>query len=471
MKFSYEEKLEMYREWKNKGKSPRQIAREYGVAYSPIEYMVRLIELHGEEIIIHGKNRYYSLEFKEAAIKRVLIAGESATSVSLELGLQNHGILPNWIKSYKENGYTVIERKRGRHGKEEKDDTGIRSRTESLEGKELEAYHRERILKKIRCLGYGKREVRKEEIAVVITELRQQLKCSLKFILNIIAQDKELPQISGSDYYYQMKRMNAEDKDAEVKQMISDIYNKHKGRYGYRRITCELRNNGLVINHKRVKRIMKVLGLFGITPKAKYKSYKGDMNGTVKNKLLHKEVDEENHKTSYVRDFNTTTVNEKWTTDVTEFHTAYGKLYFAPIIDMYNGEVISYDVSERPDFAQQLRMLNMAFEKYPDLHGLIFHSDQGWQYQMQQWHNMLKDRGIIQSMSRKGNCLDNSPAENFFGRMKNEMFYGHEYEFSSLDNLKSAIDEYIYYYNNDRIKVNLKGLTPCQARIQALSYS
>ena len=110
-------------------------------------------------------------------------------------------------------------------------------------------------------LGYGKREVRKEEIAVVITELRQQLKCSLEFILKVIAQDKELPQISGSDYYYQMKRMNAEDKDAEVKQMISDIYNKHKGRYGYRRITCELRNNGLVINHKRVKRIMKVLGL------------------------------------------------------------------------------------------------------------------------------------------------------------------------------------------------------------------
>ena len=98
MKFSYEEKLEMYREWKNKGKSPRQIAREYGVAYSPIEYMVRLIDLHGEEIIRHGKNTYYSPEFKEAAIKRVLIAGESATSVSLELGLQNHGLLTNWIK-------------------------------------------------------------------------------------------------------------------------------------------------------------------------------------------------------------------------------------------------------------------------------------------------------------------------------------------------------------------------------------
>ena len=213
------------------------------------------------------------------------------------------------------------------------------------------------------------------------------------------------------------------------------------------------------------------MGLFGITPKAKYKSYKGDMNGTVKNLLIHKEVDEENNKTKYVRDFSTKTVNEKWTTDVTEFHIRSGKLYLAPILDMYNGEIVSYDISEHPDFAQQVRMLNKAFEKYQDLTGLTFHSDQGWQYQMYQWHKLLKDRGIIQSMSRKGNCLDNSPAENFFGRLKNEMFYGHEYEFESLDSLKTAIDEYIEYYNNTRIKTKLKGLTPCQARNQALSYS
>ena len=262
-----------------------------------------------------------------------------------------------------------------------------------------------------------------------------------------------------------------EDKDAELKQLISDIYDENKGRYGYRRICLELRNRKHIINHKKVKRIMKQIGLFGITPKARYKSYRGDMNGTVKNLLIHKEVDEENHKTKYVRDFSTTTVNQKWSTDVSEFHIAAGRLYLAPILDMNNDEIVVHDISITPDFSQQRRLLDRAFRRFDDLTGLIFHSDQGWQYQMVPWHKALKDRGIIQSMSRKGNCLDNAPIENFFGKLKNEMFYGHEHEFKTLDQLKQAIEEYIEYYNTKRIKTKLKGLTPCQARSQALLLS
>lgn len=113
-------------------------------------------------------------------------------------------------------------------------------------------------------------------------------------------------------------------------------------------------------------------------------------------------------------------------------------------------------------------MLNRAFDKYDNLEGLIFHSDQGWQYQMQQYHKALEDKGIIQSMSRKGNCLDNCVMENFFGKMKNEMFYGHEYEFTSLDELELTMHEYIKYYNEERIQVKLKGLTPVEYRNQAL---
>ena len=294
-----------------------------------------------------------------------------------------------------------------------------------------------------------------------IAELRQDYPLAL------------LLRISGlkrSTYYYVYSHMD-EDKDAKLKQLISDIFNENKGRYGYRRIDLELRNRGYTVNHKKIKRIMKQIGLFGITPKARYKSYKGDMNGTVKNLLIHKEVDEENHKTRYVRDFNTSKPNEKWSTDVSEFHIAAGKLYLSPILDMYNDEIIAYDVSVSPDFCQQKRLLDRAFSKFEDLSGLIFHSDQGWQYQMQPWHKALKDKGIIQSMSRKGNCLDNAPIENFFGKLKNEMFYGHEYEFNTLDQLKEAIEEYIEYYNTKRIKVKLKGLTPCEARKQALSLS
>ena len=273
--------------------------------------------------------------------------------------------------------------------------------------------------------------------------------------------------LSRSTYFYNVKIME-NDKDAELKAEITNIYNQNKGRYGYRRIALELKNKGFNINHKCVKRLMKVLGLYGITPKTKYKSYKGDMNGTVKNLLLVKEVDEEKHKTTYKRDFSTTACNQKWTTDVSEFKTPHGKLYLSPILDMHNDEIVSYDISVSPNYSQIKNMLDIAFSKYPDLNGLIFHSDQGWQYQMAHYHKTLKEHGITQSMSRKGNCLDNCVMENFFGKMKNEMFYGHEYEFESLEQLKEEMEKYIEYYNTKRIKVKLKGLTPLQVRNQAL---
>lgn len=278
-------------------------------------------------------------------------------------------------------------------------------------------------------------------------------------------------ELSKSSYYYTVKTLEKDDEDIEIKERITSIYNENKGRYGYRRITLVLKNQGEAINHKRVKRLMKVLGLFGITPKAKYRSYKGDMNGTVKNLLLDKKVDEVNHKTTYERNFTTTGCNQKWATDVSEFHISTGKLYLSPIIDIHNGEIVSFDISINPNYAQITNMLNKAFSRFDNLDGLIMHSDQGWQYQMQHYHKSLQDKGILQSMSRKGNCLDNSVMENFFGKMKNEMFYGHEYEFESLEHLKREMEEYITYYNEKRIKVKLKGLTPLQYRNQSLQLN
>ncbi|MCI5772928.1 MAG: IS3 family transposase, partial [Erysipelotrichaceae bacterium] len=282
---------------------------------------------------------------------------------------------------------------------------------------------------------------------------------------------KILLKISGlkrSTYYYTLSKIDKDMKNDEIMNDIINIFYAHKERYGYRRITLELRNIGYTINHKKVKRLMSIMGLYGKTPKAKYKSYKGDMNGTTKNLLLNKVVDEENHKTYYERSFNTTRCNEIWATDVSEFHISAGKLYLSPILDLHNREIVSFNISASPNFDQTKDMLKQAFDKYDNLRDLIFHSDQGWQYQMQQYHKMLKEKGIKQSMSRKGNCLDNSPMENFFGKMKNEMFYGHEYSFKTLDDLKKAMVEYIDYYNNQRIIVKLKGLTPAQYRNQSL---
>ena len=280
-----------------------------------------------------------------------------------------------------------------------------------------------------------------------------------------------LSDISGlkrSTYYYTLNKLDKDTKNDDIMNTIIDIYYTHKARYGYRRITLELINRGYIVNHKKVKRLMSKMGLYARTPKAKYKSYKGDMNGTVKNLLLDKVIDEVNHKTYYERNFKTERCNEIWSTDVSEFHIAAGKLYLSPILDLHNREIVSYNISASPNYEQIKDMLAKAFNKYKDLKGLILTSDQGWQYQMQEYHIALEEKGIIQSMSRKGNCLDNSPMENFFGKMKNEMFYGYEYTFNTLEELKKEMENYISYYNNQRITEKLKGLTPVEYRNQSL---
>ena len=400
-----------------------------------------------------------------------MVNGESVESVAVDLGLATDSILRQWIKSYIENGYNVVTKKKGRpstrdKGKEDTRGAGEGERRTSRAT--VEEDYRGRIIKKTSSLSSRGRKEEKEQLTKAVTELRQELNCSLDFILETINSNDSLPSLPRSDYYYWKNRIDPDTKNSDLMDAITTIYTDNHKRYGYRRITLQLKNEGWLVNHKMVKRLMSKLNLYGITPRAKYKSYKGDFNGTVDNKLIYKKVDTKKHKTEYIRDFSTSDVNEKWTTDVSEFHIAAGKLYLSPILDMHNREIVSYNISRSPSYVQIKDMLNKAFNKYDDLSNLIFHSDQGWQYQMHHYHKALRERGITQSMSRKGNCLDNSPMENFFGKMKNEMFYGHEYEFKTLEQLQKAMEEYIDYYNNERIQVKLKGLTPCQARNQSL---
>ena len=237
-----------------------------------------------------------------------------------------------------------------------------------------------------------------------------------------------------------------------AKEELVAIFNKNKKRYGYRRITQELHNNGICINHKTVQKLMKQLRLVcHVRERRKYNSYKVEI-GEVAPNLLE-------------RNFKTNATNRKWVTDVTEFKVNEQKLYLSPIIDLFNGEVVSYNLSRHPDFKQIADMLENAFQKFPDeVDNLILHSDQGWQYQMKTCQRMLKAKGITQSMSRKATCLDNAVVENFFGLLKTELFYLEE--FDSVDQLEKAIIEYIDYYNNRRIKLKLNGLSPVQYRIQ-----
>ena len=257
--------------------------------------------------------------------------------------------------------------------------------------------------------------------------------------------------MAKSTYYFEINKDDVvKARNAELMAEICEIFNSNKGRYGVRRVHRELVNRGYAVNHKRVQRLMHEMELRGKRPKEKYHSYKGEV-GKIANNIIN-------------RDFSTTAPLQKWTTDVSQFSFSWGKCYISPILDMNTNEIISYDLSLSPNLEQIHRMLDKAFEKFPTLNGLIFHSDQGWQYQHEYFRSTLKEHGIIQSMSRKGNCYDNCVMETFFGRLKNEMFYGHEKEYESFESFAKAIEEYIDYYNNQRIQAKTKWMPPAKYR-------
>ena len=265
----------------------------------------------------------------------------------------------------------------------------------------------------------------------------------------------ETAYLARSTYYYQLKQLDGHDKYKEIKSEIQEIYYEHKGNYGYRRITLELRNRGFVVNHKKVQRLMKILGLSAqIRRKRKYSSYQGEVGKKADNLIQ--------------RQFEASKPMEKCYTVVTEFAipNITQKLYLSPVLDGFNSEIIAYDLSTSPNLEQVKAMLDQAFteEHYENT---ILHSDQGWQYQHQYYHQFLEDKGIQPSMSRKGNSPDNGMMESFFGILKSEMFYGYEKTFHSLEQLEQAIVGYIDYYNNKRIKVKLKGLSPVQYRTKS----
>ena len=272
------------------------------------------------------------------------------------------------------------------------------------------------------------------------------------FRLDLLLEAARLPR---STYYYQLKQLDRFDKDKDLKAEIQSIFTEHKGNYGFRRMTLELRNRGYVVNHKRVQRLMKVLGLSArIRRKRKYSSYQGEIGKKAANLIQ--------------RQFEASNPMEKCYTDVTEFAipASTQKLYLSPVLDGFNSEIIAYHLSTSPNLEQVKSMLKQAFtEKHYE--NTILHSDQGWQYQHDSYHRFLESKGVQASMSRKGNSPDNGMMESFFGILKSEMFYGYEKSFQSLKQLEQAIVDYIDYYNNKRIKVKLKGLSPVQYRTKS----
>ena len=254
----------------------------------------------------------------------------------------------------------------------------------------------------------------------------------------------------------------SEEKMTHIEKLIQTIFEENDRNYGYRRIKLALVNMGYQINHKKIRRIMKKYNLVCISftrRSRRYRSYKGLVGTLAKNKVN--------------RRFFSTIPKQKIFTDISEFHyterNSEGiklkrKAYLSPFLDGFNGEIIAYQFQQKPTLDCVLIPLKTAIKESKKTNfRTTIHSDQGWHYQNQQYVRQLKQAKLYQSMSRKGNCLDNALMENFFGLMKQEMYYGRS--FSSFEELKRVVTNYIDYYNHHRIKAKLTGMSPVQYRI------
>ena len=224
----------------------------------------------------------------------------------------------------------------------------------------------------------------------------------------------KLAGLARSTFYYQQKVQQSVDKYAVLKSRICSIFDEHKGRYGYRRITAAVRRAGHLVNHKTVQRLMGELQLKSRVRIKKYRAYRGEEGQVAPNLLKRK--------------FDAKRPNQKWVTDVTEFRVGGQKLYLSPILDLYNGEIIAFKTARRPLFDMVGAMLRQAFERLRPRDKPILHSDQGWQYRMPIYRRVLNERAVKPSMSRKGNCYDNAAITSFFDEIDHEwmlMLLGH----------------------------------------------
>ncbi|EPC01183.1 hypothetical protein L861_00090 [Litchfieldella anticariensis FP35 = DSM 16096] len=278
---------------------------------------------------------------------------------------------------------------------------------------------------------------------MIINELRQSH--ALAYLLRAAG-------LARSVYYYWRKVLQRPDAYVSERQLIHRIFHAHKGRYGYRRMTLALRREGCHLNHKTVQKLMIQAGLKSTVRPKRYRSFRGDEGGLAANRLQ--------------RHFRADRPHQKWVTDITEFNIRGEKVFLSPVMDLYNREIVAFSIARTPRLPMVMAMLGKALQQVKDAEGLVLHSDQGWQYQMPAYHAALTARGAEVSMSRSGNCLDNAVIENFFGLLKSEFFHGQK--FTGVERFIRELRAYIRYYNHDRIKANLKGLSPVEYRIQAL---
>ncbi|RAP75281.1 IS3 family transposase [Paenibacillus montanisoli] len=446
--FSLDEKLNAIHRYQDGTEGVKSIAKSLGINHEALRMWIRQYEYHGVKAF-EKTYTAYSTAYKLDVLNYMNENGTSPNEAAVIFNISSPGIIRKWRSQYHEHGLDALKsKKKGRLPVTDKNKK-ITKKQEPTEGSvealqaEIERLRMENAyFKKVECLSSKQGKITKQDKSQIVYELR------LEFTVNALL---ELAEIPRSTFYYWVKQLDKPDPDVELKLLIQSIYEEHKGLYGYRRIRDELLNRDYRVNHKKVQRIMKELGLKSIVRMKKYRSYKGTVGKIAPNVLD--------------RNFKAQKPNEKWVTDITELKLFGEKLYLSPVLDLYNGEIITYTVASRPTYSLVSEMLNQAFKRLSEEDELLLHSDQGWHYQMKQYQHALKKKGITQSMSRKGNCYDNAVIENFFGIMKSEFLYLNEFE--SVDHFKLELARYMNYYNHKRIKARLKGMSPVQYRTHA----
>ncbi|WP_302018251.1 IS3 family transposase [Klebsiella pneumoniae] len=447
-KYSPETKLAVVNHYLSGKDGEQSTADLFGIERTSVRRWVRAWQFHGAEGLT-AKNNHYSDEFKLVVVRAVISDRLTMREAAARFNLSAEILVRRWLDVYNDAGAEgLLNMQCGRPGQMTKpknippltDKELEKLSPEELRGRTALSAGRECLSKKVESLGSERKKWQK---ALIISELRHEH--ALRDLLRAAG-------MSRSTWYYNMNALKQGDRYAGLKENIRKIYHYHKGRYGYRRITLALRKQGLRINHKTVQRLMAELSLRSVIRAKKYRAWKGRTGEAAPNILS--------------RNFGASKANEKWVTDVTEFPVPGKKLDLSSVLDLFNREVIAYSLSERPVMEMVNTMLDGAFPKLRPGDAPLLHSDQGWHYRMRSYQERLKAHGMTQSMSRKGNCLDNAVMENFFGTLKSECFYLRE--FRSVSALRKAVEDYIHYYNNERISLKLKGLSPVEYRTQAL---
>ncbi|WP_432680366.1 IS3 family transposase [Pseudoramibacter alactolyticus] len=470
-KHSFEFKKKVVLEYLDgKGGTP-YLSKKYGLGSdSQLRKWIKAYNAFGDEGLMRSrKQTKYSFEKKIFVVELYLSSEISYQDLAIQEGISNPSMIANWVNRFRAAGPDALRpRKKGRKKTLDKPKIDIKAQqveerivdTSAEHVKELET---ELLKLRIENAFFKRTEEaafrgrgKNERTALVIKSLRREFK--LKDLLSYTGMPK-------ATYMYWQKRFDREDPDKKIEEKILEIRETHKD-YGYRRVLGELRNQGCCVNKKKGQRIMQKLGLqvTSFTRKSrKYSSYKGKVGTVAPNRIK--------------RRFNTHIPHQKITTDTTEFkyyeiaskgHMTMHKLYLDPFMDMCNGEIISFGIARQPSAKNVMDALEQAITVTSDCqYRRTFHSDQGWAYQMKAYSHRLNEERIFQSMSRKRNCHDNSVMENFFGLLKQEIYYGVVYY--RYEALKSEIERYIKYYNEQRIKEKLGWMSPVQYRLSLLA--